>query len=284
MALAALVWLREIARDRKLPASGVHVLLAAMMLTALLLFLFTELFFIRDIVIISRHNTVFKFYYSAWLLLSVSGATGAVEIVSHWRIPRPRMNDHRAGLVRLRRVAWGGAGAVLLSLALVYPVMATLARTNRFRGTPTLDGFAALRTHRPQEYAATRWLLDNIEGMPVVLEAAGPEYSEGARVSARTGLPTVVGWPNHEWQQRGVLAPVLARVEAVRTLYTTDDDALARRLLAQYNVRYVYLGSYERDLYGSDAGRTLARIARPVFASSNVQIYAVEPGLTASGN
>ena len=174
-------------------------------------------------------------------------------------------------------IAWLGTGVALLALSLVYPVIGTMARTGGFAGEPTLDGLSGLRRFQPDEHAASVWLRDTLDGLPVVLEAAGPDYSEGGRVAARTGLPTVVGWTNHEWQERGALAPVEARVRDVETLYTTDDAALARRLLDRYDVRYVYLGSYERERYGPAAGTTLARIGRPVFEAGQVTVYAVEP-------
>jgi uncharacterized membrane protein len=179
------------------------------------------------------------------------------------------------------RAIWIAAGLVVLALALVYPVAGTMARSGGFTDTPTLDGLAGLRRSPldidKAEYAAAMWLRENVEGMPVVLEATGGDYSLGGRVAARTGLPTVVGWINHEWQERGALAPVAARVKDVDTLYTTNDDALARRLIARYGVRYIYIGGFERERYGPNAGETLARIARPVYQNPGVAIYAIEP-------
>ena len=45
--------------------------------------------------------------------------------------------------------------------------------------------------------------MKTIEGQPVVLEANGDSYSDYERVSAMTGLPTVLGWYVHEWLWRG---------------------------------------------------------------------------------
>ena len=95
-------------------------------------------------------------------------------------------------------------------------------------------------------------------------------------MSARTGLPTVVGWLHHEWQERGARAPVEARVKDVATLYTTPDAGLARRLLDRYGVRYVYIGDYERERYGPTAGATLRDLGRLVHESGGVAIYAVD--------
>ena len=55
----------------------------------------------------------------------------------------------------------------------------------------------------PRTPGAIRWLDETIEGQPVVLEANGDSYSDYERVSAMTGLPTVLGWYVHEWLWRG---------------------------------------------------------------------------------
>jgi uncharacterized membrane protein len=91
-------------------------------------------------------------------------------------------------------------------------------------------------------------------------------------------LPTLIGWTNHEWQQRGALEPVEARAEDSDTLYTTDDPALARRLLDRYSIHYVYIGDYERERFGPGAAATLKRLGRLVYQNPGVEIYAVEPG------
>ena len=122
--------------------------------------------------------------------------------------------------------------------------------------------------------------------LPVVLEAKGAEYSAAGRVSARTGLPTVIGWPNHEWQERGALTPVLGRVNDVTTLYRTDNAALARELLERYEVRYVYLGPYSGSTTVPLPGDTLTgprharlrRAERRIPRSSRGAMATARPG------
>lgn len=287
--MAALVLFGEVFLAEERTVQPSRLFLAAAILTGYLLILFPELFFIIDIVVLSRHNTVFKFYYSAWLLLSVGGAAGVIDLVSSWRRRERRSVDGDSGWTIRRtagvvgRSAWVGGGLILLALALIYPVTSTLARMDEWSGPPTLNGLAGLRRYQPEEYAAARWLQENARGQPVLLEAAGPEYSLGARVSGRTGLPTVVGWVHHEWQERGVLPPVEARVQDVKTLYTSSDANVVRALLARYDIRFIYLAEYERQLYGGNAGEALARISTLVFQNGPVAIYAAPPVSTPTG-
>ena len=68
---------------------------------------------------------------------------------------------------------------------------------------PSLDGFAFARTWYPGDAQAITWLNDHISGSPVVLEAAAPaSYQWYNRVSVYTGLPDVLGWPDHVGEQR----------------------------------------------------------------------------------
>jgi YYY domain-containing protein len=278
--LAALVFLSEVFQPDAAEVDGTRIAVSAGMLMAYLLILFPELFFIIDIVVLSRHNTVFKFYYTAWLLLSVTGAAGVADLIGSWRSRRvaagPAQARSTARTITPLRGIWLTGGAVLLLLALVYPVTATLARSDGFDGEPSLDGLRDARRFSLDEYEAAMWLRSIADGRrPIVLEAEGPDYSLAGRVSARTGLPTIVGWPNHEWQERGALPPVLSRVHDTEILYRTDDPTLARTLLDHYEVDYVYVGGYERQRYGPDAGKTIPQLGRLVFDRPGVQIYAV---------
>ncbi|MGD9895175.1 MAG: DUF2298 domain-containing protein [Dehalococcoidia bacterium] len=200
--LAALVFLSEVFQPDTAEVDGTRIFVSAGMLMAYFLILFPELFFIIDIVVLSRHNTVFKFYYTAWLLLSITGAAGVADLVGSWR-SRPTAKPSvpvrpAARTITPARGVWLAGGAVLLLLGLVYPVTATLARSNGFRTEPTLDGLQSVRQIEATEYEAAMWLRSVADGqLPVVLEAEGPDYSTAGRISARTGLPTIVGWPNH---------------------------------------------------------------------------------------
>ena len=136
------------------------------------------------------------------------------------------------------------------------------------------------------DYHAIRWLQDNVSGSPVVLEAQGRrEYLWASRVSIYTGLPTVVGWRWHQMQQRAMLPSTMVdwRIGDVNECYNTTSVLRASELLGRYDVRYVYVGEYERAYYGQ-AG--LAKfdemvdmgVLRVVYDAHGVRIYEVADG------
>ena len=104
-----------------------------------------------------------------------------------------------------RRTA-AAVALLMIAASLVYTLLAVPARA-REQGVPwTLDGAAWLQQSYPEDAAAIAWLNDNIEGTSVIVEAPGDQhraYVYEGRVSAFTGLPTVLGWGGHQLQWRG---------------------------------------------------------------------------------
>ncbi|MBI4299674.1 MAG: hypothetical protein HY677_00955, partial [Chloroflexi bacterium] len=240
-----------------------------LLLAALLLTMAVELFFIRD-TFGTRMNTVFKFYYQAWLLLSVSCAFGLAWLVERWPVRAAARSG--AGL-------WLLVSIGLIAVALIYPVASLTTETRSFQGRGTLDGLSFVAASSPHEYEAQRWLQTQVRGTPVIVEAVGGQYSPYARVSARTGLPTVIGWPGHESQWRGSDRLFRGRPEDVDAIYKSEDSSLVRKLLAKYNVSYVYVGDLERAKYGAQVLDKFSSNFPVAFANQGVAIYAVKDGL-----
>ena len=126
---------------------------------------------------------------------------------------------------------------------------------------------------------------ENISGSPVVLEAAAPySFSWFSRVSVYTGLPGVLGWPDHVGEQR-TNGQALNRLTDVGIIYTTPNVKLAILLLRYYHVRYIYVGQLERDAYAqqSTAGldkfdKMVGKTLRLVYRYHGVTIYEVIDG------
>jgi len=237
------------------PSSLFVLVLVAM---GFLLTYLCEYVYIRDI-FGTRMNTIFKLYYQAWVLLAIASAYGVYYLSR-----------------KLRGVAyglWTTGFLILLALSLIYPLAATHSKTAG--ASPTLDGMAYLAASRTDDYQAIQWLRVNVEGSPVILEAPGGSYTPFGRVSAHTGLPTLLGWGGHELQWRGTYEEPSRREPDIETLYTSLDLEETERLLDEYNIECVYLGSLEVTRY--DLGRAMiekwAAIMDLVYQQGGVTIY-----------
>jgi uncharacterized membrane protein len=213
-----------------------------------------------------RMNTVFKFYNQVWVLFSLAGAAlFSLMIQELRRAVRSRSSARAFPTIRGAWARLGAAATVIMFLAsLIYPLVATGPRlAQRFTpGTPvgTLNAFAWMNAgtvpvigspaYGEIAYAgdadAIAWFFANVAGTPVVAEASiGPYRCNGSRISAATGLPTIIGWERHEQQQR-YPETLPARVADVETLYTSIDTDEKASILRRYNVEYVVVGELER--------------------------------------
>lgn len=207
-----------------------------------------------------RLNTIFKFYFQAWLLWSVPAGFAVVVL-----------------LRRLRGVVgwvFSVGLVILLMAAFTYPALAIGNKTNNFKPYLgwTLDDFRRIERANPDEAAAIQWLRAAPDG--VVAEAVGGSYSEYGRISVYTGLPSVLGWPGHEVQWRGTSEPQGSRQDDIKVLYETADWEQARPILEKYGVRYVVIGDLERSTYAVQEDKFAAHL-NPVFQQGAVHVYEV---------
>ena len=232
---------------------------------------------------IARMNTVFKYYLVAWLLFSIVAGYG------FWRWWQTT-GGYAVAARRGSRIAGAGLVALVATGVLVYPVLATPVRLDdRFGDTPyTLDGAAWMATavHWEREVPielgwdaeAIRWMQDNVAGTPVVLEAHGDQYRWNGRFSVYTGLPTVLGWPWHQVQQRNNWDGVRQRARDVETMYNSVHGPVALGLLEKYAVAYIVVGDLERIYYDPDGIDKFERMASRgeinlVFENKGTLIY-----------
>lgn len=243
---------------------------------------------------IGRMNTVFKFYVQAWVLFGVATAFGLSAWAARAMSWRPEW----------RRLAWGVTG-VLFAGVLLFPITAAPAKIrDRFSAEASprgLDGMAYMERAKyfennrdlrlDQDKDAILWLLRNVEGSPVILEAQTPEYRWGSRISIYTGLPAVQGWNWHQKQQRSVVpgTAIDRRVAHVREMYETPDLVRAQKLLNTYGVSYIIVGELERAIYNPAGLAKFERLAeqgylKPAYTGGSVTIYRVaRPGAPVAG-
>jgi YYY domain-containing protein len=259
-----------------------------------------------------RMNTIFKFYYQAWLLFGVAApvalhylwqnglpqrhvtSTSSAQALSNAEGRKERENNASslgvlsAFAVKFLPSLLTTGYIVALAIGLLYPYYAVQTRSEEFRGPltaetrqpATLNGLARVERNNPGEYAAVLWLRENTAGDAVIVEAVGGAYSEYGRMSANSGRPTLLGWANHQYQWRGSDTPEPPiRERAVEQIYTLPAQNLAETadLLNRYNVRYIIVGQLERRTY-PNLQEEKFRVRLPiVFENESITIYGWQP-------
>lgn len=249
---------QPVERNFEILEPGRFVLL--MILLGALLTLVPEFVYLRD-QFGTRMNTIFKFYYQAWLLWSIAAAYGSImafdQLKSGWR--------------------WGYSVAwvVLMLMALAYPVYMLPVRMEeggRDVSEWTLDGTEYIAAYNPDEAEAIAWLSAAPDG--VLVEAVGGAYTGYGRISVHTGLPAVMGWATHESQWRGGYEEIGSRPDDVKAIYASPSWEETMILLSRYQVRYIYLGGLERGTYDVSLLK-FEKYLIPVFSNATVTIYEV---------
>ena len=297
-------------RDR----SHAFVLLLGTM--ALALVAGCEVFYMKDAFAGSQYdrmNTVFKFYFQAWVLFSVACSAGLFFILDSFRAVSN--SPFLFKIVYGIKLWWGFILLMLVLASMVYPLTAPYERYASISGTfsPTyvgstsgmgwlgslgnlertnsLDGLEYLKNCQPLscpysdsagDYAAIRWLNANIQGDPVIVEAVGDDYSFYGRISAFTGLPTLMGWVGHEVQWRLAWlkndannAEFQQRSSDVVQIYTSPDPHVIFSLMARYKAQYLYVGPLEKTKYRNVDLHRYSKFMQIVYNAEGVTIYKV---------
>ena len=230
-----------------------------LIVTAALLVIAPEFVYLRD-QFGTRMNTVFKFYYQAWLLWGVAAAFGSALLFERLRGAR------RAGAAVLL--------AAVFVVGLTYPLLSLNTKTQGFNPPQglRLDGTLHSAYLTEDDRAAVEWLRSAPLG--TLVEAVGGSYSNYARISVHSGMPALLGWPGHESQWRGGTEEMGSREADVETIYRSNSWEETLALLQQYNVRYIYIGPLERSTYAVNESK-FRRFLQPVFEQGQVVIFEV---------
>jgi len=267
-----------------LPAITSDMFAFILIFAGLALTLIVEFLYLRDSFGV-RMNTVFKFYYQAWVMLGCASAYGIWWLLDHLR--------HSA-----TRTLFASGAALMIGLGLVYTVMAIPSRAGGFVGSANLDGASSIASNNPDDWAAIQWLDQYAEqgqpdgSVPVILEAPsvppwGGSYTYEGRISAFTGYPTVLGWAVHESQWRGSYDEQAKREPDIAAIYSTSDVQTMLDLLHKWDVSYVIVGTPELTYIqhvcsqagsGCNTSNALHKFdiaLQPVFNHGQVTIYKV---------
>ncbi|MEX0760845.1 MAG: DUF2298 domain-containing protein [Dehalococcoidia bacterium] len=269
LAVAVVVLLVTVAhRAKQGAADGVQFVLLISMMAVYLIY-GAELLFVHDL-FGNRMNTVFKFYYQAWIILAAASAYG----LFYWTALHKALHGWPLAISR----TGGVLATVLLVGSLYYPVAAVASKTDDFSGPMTLDGLAYLESGASSERSAINWLKENAESGDRIVEAVDGSYTDHGRIAASTGLPTILAWPGHQRQWRGGSDLFDGRESEVERFYTTDDVQVADSILKRYGVTYVIVGQRERARYPSLFIEKFDTLGSRAFEEDSLIIYRVQEG------
>ncbi len=190
-----------------------------------------------------RANTMFKLSYQAFIMLSFSSTYIIFRILNSYK------ESVGTKMGKVCNFIFISFGLFLLFFISIYPYFSIPSGYGDLKTYKGLDGIKYLSHIKPSDYQAIKWINENIKDQPVILEAQGDSYTDFARISANTGLPTVLGWTVHEWLWRGSYDIPASRFTDIQNLYESTNRDLTKKLIDKYDISYIYIGGLEREKY-----------------------------------
>ncbi len=241
----------------------IDIFVLLMILISTLLLIFPEFFYIKDIYPAHyRANTMFKLGYQAFMLLGIASA------YIFMRIKQLPVRNFKIFVFNIFFF-------VLFFIVAIYPTFAINSYYGNLQIYRGLYGLSWMLEQYPDDYKGILWLRKNINGQPVIAEANGDSYTDYDRVSANTGLPTIIGWPVHEWLWRGSYDEAGKRIPEVAAIYESEDLEKTKSILKKYNVEYIFVGKLEREKYKNLKEEKFLKLGEMVFQSGGTKIFKI---------
>lgn len=258
-------------------ATGFTLLLIG---AALGLVLIPEFVYLRDN-FGTRMNTVFKFYYQAWIMFSIASAYGVYTLLADRDLPHPALPI---------RAAFSGLLALIIVGGAMYPVLAAHNRAIIETGRNiaprllTLDGGPGFVN--ASDYEVIMCLRELVGDGHAIVAEADPTRSSSVnynpyhgRVGSLTGIPVIMGWPGHQrqWRGTGYAAAAGTRLSDMRTLYEDLRIDAVIPIIERYGITHIMYGTTERQNSGAAGEDKFREHFEVVCESGNSRIYRVSP-------
>ena len=237
------------------------VFILILIIISWVLIIIPEFLYVKDIYIHSyqRANTMFKLTYQSFVMFSLVSGYVIVRILTSLR-------------QKFLKLVCCLLFVVCCIFIFIYPYFAVRSYYGLkiYQG---LYGLGYLKNLYPEDFKAILWLKENITDQPIIIEAVGESYTDFARVSANTGLPTILGWRVHEWLWRGSFDEPALRTEEVRKIYESKNLEETQTLLGKYKVNYIFVGTLERRSYRQINEEKFSEIGKLIFHEGQTKIY-----------
>jgi len=183
----------------------------------------TEFIFIVDS-FNNRMNTVFKFYFFVYLLLSIFSVYFLYKVY--------------LSLSKKTSVVFISVFLIFIVPSIWWSISALNSRFEEHQGIIGLDGLSYLTD---EEKELISYIKTNTQTKDIVLETVGRAYSKSNFISASTGRATILGWPNHEIQWRGSSIVVNDLKDKIELFYQDPNNNM--ELINEYNIKYLILSN-----------------------------------------
>lgn len=222
-------WINRYKEKAEVPFKDDEVFVLIFIATGFLQIIGCDFFYIKDYFSDPYHrmNTVFKFYYTSWLLFGLATTFVIVKSKSLYQ--------------GFKKIIWNTIVIVSITLSLIYPIFGGIAKSYHKNSKWTLNGETFLTKQDPLMYETIEYIREKIPPKSIVLEQVDKAYSMDNLVSAFTGRPTIVGWEQHEALWRGGWDEVSRRKKTVQAFYDSAGNEIFDLLNKHAHIDYILI-------------------------------------------
>ncbi|MFA6814436.1 MAG: hypothetical protein GX943_00390 [Candidatus Pacebacteria bacterium] len=273
-------------RVKKEEASWFFVV--AMFFAFIFLLVFTELFYFKDIYTgHPRSNTMFKLMFQGFIWIAILLSLAISLFISKtktgnwfkWQLINLRevLSQKNKKLLKvkifLRTCLFVYLPIALLIIGLAtYPYLAFRSYYGDFKNYQGLNGMQWMLKRYPSSYAMVNYLKEKEAQQVNILEASGESFTEFSLISAFSGMPTILGWQVHEWLWRGSWDVSAQRLGEIDEIYNNPNSIVSRKLLEQYQVKYLIITNREREKHPNLDEAALLGLGKLVWTGSEDEI------------
>jgi YYY domain-containing protein len=263
-----IVFIRSKRKIRNFSFSYGDIFIVILILLSTILIIIPEFIYVKDIYPDHyRANTMFKLVYQAFMLLSIASAFIIVRLFLDYKF------------LALNRWYWKFTywtlGLSMTIIVFLYPYFAITSYFGDLKNYKGLDGTTYIKSLYPNDYEAILWINKNIQDQPVILEAQGDSYTDYARISTNTGLPTILGWTVHEWLWRGTYDIPSPRIQEISNMYESSDIKETKTLLNKYKVSLVFIGNLEKEKYLKINEKKFQFLGKIIYQRGDTKIFRI---------
>jgi uncharacterized membrane protein len=234
---------------------------------AMLIIFFLEIIYFKDVMASGdffRANTYYKFSNNAIFLFSIAYSI----FLTNYLIESNKF------FIKYTIVT-----IIILTFWLNYPMMLIKSGFD-FKYTGINNQEKTVHKYSPELLELIQYLNSNKKPNQVIWEGTGEKsYLNSNFVSVFTGIPTVFGYPYHQFTWRAtknLIENVYERQIDTKEFFTGDNFEMSKNLVKKYSVDYVVISKSEKELYKNNLKEEkLKKLGEVVFEKGDTKLIKI---------
>ncbi len=170
---------------------------------------------------------------------------------------------------------------IIILPALLFLFLGPYYKTNKFNTIegliPSISGDQHIGKFHPSDYELIEWLKEDADSNSILIEAIKPGDYYSGRISAYSGMATVLNWPERQYFAYGknIQKELQQRAQDIDKIYSEPDKTKILQLIKKYNVEYICISELENELYPLEVLRNFSQVATLEYQTAHCGVCVI---------